>query len=167
MALTPYHQIVVVPSAMSGETNRLLGLAKKSSAQPDPRELDMLASTGEQAGSPAGDGAEAIGKQAVSYAGWQVAIKTDSAHTKARIRSIDDTKVRQDLNAKQSRDHPPVSRASTRRQHHDPGARRFGYFGSSGSGCAAGSGMLIYTDVDGVHYRPAWSPDARRLNTVT
>ena len=69
------HQIVVVPSAMSGETNRLIGLAKEIMAQPDPRELDMIASTGEQVSVGLLSMALlAIGKQAVSYAGWQVAI---------------------------------------------------------------------------------------------
>src|SRR5438445_3738815 len=75
------HQIVVVPSAMSGETNRLLGLAKEINATPDPRELDMLASTGEQASvALLAMALQAIGQPAVSYSGWQVAIKTDSAH---------------------------------------------------------------------------------------
>src|SRR3954463_2934856 len=92
------HQIVVVPSAMSGETNRLIGLAKELMPQPDPRELDMLASTGEQVSVALLSMAlQAIGKKAVSYAGWQVPIKTDSAFTKARIQSIDDVKVRKDL----------------------------------------------------------------------
>ena len=94
------HQIVVVPSAMSGETNRLLGMAKEIMAQPDGRELDMLASTGEQVSvALLAIALQALGKQAVSYAGWQVPIKPDSAFTKARIRSIDDAKVRKDLNA--------------------------------------------------------------------
>ena len=94
------HQIIVVPSAMSGETNRLIGLAKEIHAQPDPRELDMIASTGEQVSvGLLAVALHSIGKEAVSYAGWQVAIKTDSAFTKARIQSIDDTKVRKDLAA--------------------------------------------------------------------
>ncbi|MFN7849896.1 MAG: aspartate kinase, partial [Burkholderiales bacterium] len=94
------HQIVVVPSAMSGETNRLLGLAKEISANPDPRELDMIASTGEQVSvGLLAIALQAEGIQAVSYAGWQVPIITDSAYTKARIQSIDDDKVRNDLNA--------------------------------------------------------------------
>src|SRR5437763_5755134 len=89
------HRIVVVPSAMSGETNRLIGLAKEIHADPDPRELDMIASTGEQVSVALLSMAlHAIGKDAVSYAGWQVPIMTDSAFTKARIRSIDDAKVR-------------------------------------------------------------------------
>ena len=98
------HQMVVVPSAMSGETNRLLGLAKElAPAKPGDaynRELDMLASTGEQASSALlAIALQAEGLEAVSYAGWQVAIKTNSAYTKARIESIDDKKIRADLNA--------------------------------------------------------------------
>jgi hypothetical protein len=100
------HQIVVVPSAMSGETNRIIGLAKEIVAQPDPRELDMIASTGEQVSVGLLSMAlQAIGKQAVSYAGWQVPIKTDSAYTKARIESIDDAKVKADLDAGNCRHH--------------------------------------------------------------
>ena len=98
------HQMVVVPSAMSGETNRLLGLAKElSPASTTPelqRELDMIASTGEQVSvGLLAIALQAEGMPAVSYAGWQVPIKTDSAFTKARIQSIDDTRVRADLAA--------------------------------------------------------------------
>ena len=98
------HQMVVVPSAMSGETNRLLALAKElaPSTLTDAysRELDMLAATGEQASSPPlAIALQAQGLEAVSYAGWQVPIRTNSAYTKARIESIDDQKVRADLEA--------------------------------------------------------------------
>ena len=92
------HRVVVVPSAMSGETNRLLGLAKEISAQPDPRELDMLASTGEQASvALLAIALHGEGIDAVSYTGWQVPVKTDSAFTKARIESIDADKRKADL----------------------------------------------------------------------
>src|SRR3954467_6581034 len=98
------HQMVVVPSAMSGETNRLLGLAKElAPAKPTDayhRELDMLASTGEQVS--VGLLAIALqgeGMESVSYAGWQVPIKTNSAYTKARIESIEAGPVRSDLSA--------------------------------------------------------------------
>ena len=98
------HRMVVVPSAMSGETNRLLGLAKevapeKQSAQ-SQRELDQIAATGEQVS--VGLLALALqseGLEAVSYTGWQVPVRTDSAYTKARIESIDDARVRADLDA--------------------------------------------------------------------
>ena len=98
------HQLVVVPSAMSGETNRLLGLAKElAPAKPGDdysRELDMLAATGEQASSALlAIALQAEGLGSVSYAGWQVPIRTNMAYTKARIESIDDTKVRADLAA--------------------------------------------------------------------
>ena len=94
------HRVVVVPSAMSGETNRLLGLAKEIDPNANPRELDQIASTGEQVSS--GLLAVALlreGVDAVSYAGWQVTIHTDSAFTKARILGIDDQKILADLNS--------------------------------------------------------------------
>ena len=98
------HQMVVVPSAMSGETNRLLGLAKElSPAATTPelqRELDMIASTGEQVSvGLLAIALQAEGMPAVSYAGWQVPIATDDCYTKARIQNIDDKKVRDDLAA--------------------------------------------------------------------
>ena len=98
------HQMVVVPSAMSGETNRLLGLAKELAPSGNPtdyfRELDALAATGEQASAALlAIALQAEGMASVSYAGWQVPIRTDSAFTKARIASIDDARVRADLNA--------------------------------------------------------------------
>ena len=98
------HQMVVVPSAMSGETNRLLGLAKElspASSSPEVnRELDMIAATGEQVSV----GLLAIALQAegipsVSYTGWQVRVLTDSAFTRARIDTIDDARLRADLAA--------------------------------------------------------------------
>lgn len=163
------HQIVVVPSAMSGETNRLLGLAKEISAQPDPRELDMLASTGEQASvALLAMALQAIGKQAVSYAGWQVAIKTDSAHTKARIRSIDDAKVRQDLDAGKV-----VIITGFQGVDEAGNITTLGRGGSDTSAVAVAAALkaaecLIYTDVDGVYTTdPRVVSDARRLNTVT
>ncbi|AMO95651.1 aspartate kinase, monofunctional class [Collimonas fungivorans] len=163
------HQIVVVPSAMSGETNRLLGLAKEITAQPDPRELDMLASTGEQASvALLAMALQAIGKQAVSYAGWQVAIKTDSAHTKARIRSIDDTKVRQDLDAGKV-----VIITGFQGIDELGNITTLGRGGSDTSAVAVAAALqaaecLIYTDVDGVYTTdPRVVSDARRLKTVT
>jgi aspartate kinase len=98
------HQIVVVPSAMSGETNRLLALAAELAPQRTTaayhRELDMLAATGEQASSALlAIALQAEGMDSVSYAGWQVPVRTDSSHTKARIESIDGQRVRADLDA--------------------------------------------------------------------
>src|SRR5258707_15012992 len=96
------HQMVVVPSAMSGETNRLLGLAKELAPERTTdemlRELDMIASTGEQVSvGLLSIALQAEGLAAVSYAGWQVPIKTDSSYTKARIQSNDDGRARDDL----------------------------------------------------------------------
>ncbi|WP_259378391.1 amino acid kinase family protein, partial [Streptococcus pyogenes] len=94
------HKVVVVPSAMAGETNRLLSLAREISPQPDGRELDMIAATGEQASSGMlAIALQAEGVPARSYAGWQVPVRTDSSYTKARIKSIDDKRVLADLDA--------------------------------------------------------------------
>lgn len=96
------HQLVVVPSAMSGETNRLLGLAKELSPElvtpAIQRELDMIAATGEQVSvGLLSIALQQEGLEAVSYNGWQVPIRTDSSFTKARIQSIDDSRVRASL----------------------------------------------------------------------
>ena len=94
------YQVVVVPSAMAGETNRLLGLANELSEHPTPRELDMLASTGEQASSALlAIAIQAQGIDARSYTGWQVPVKTDSAFSKARIKGIDGDRSKADLDA--------------------------------------------------------------------
>ena len=163
------HQIVVVPSAMSGETNRLLGLAKEITTQPEPRELDMLASTGEQVSvALLALALQSIGKQAVSYAGWQVAIKTDSSHTKARIESIDEAKVKQDLNAGRI-----VIITGFQGVDEKGNITTLGRGGSDTSAVAVAAALkaqecLIYTDVDGVYTTdPRVVSEARRLNTVT
>ncbi|MBC7499834.1 MAG: aspartate kinase [Herminiimonas sp.] len=163
------YQIVVVPSAMSGETNRLIGLAKEIMPQPDPRELDMLASTGEQVSVALLSMAlHAIGKEAVSYAGWQVPIKTDSAFTKARIQSIDDVKVRQDLDAGRI-----VIITGFQGVDDNGNIATLGRGGSDTSAVAIAVAIraeecLIYTDVDGVYTTdPRVVSEARRLKTVT
>ena len=163
------HQIVVVPSAMSGETNRLIGLAKEIMDQPDPRELDMIASTGEQVSVGLLSMALlAIGKQAVSYAGWQVAIKTDSAFTKARIQSIDDEKVKRDLDAGKI-----VIITGFQGVDENDNIATLGRGGSDTSAVAIAAAMkaaecLIFTDVDGVYTTdPRVVPEARRLKTIT
>jgi aspartate kinase len=163
------HQIVVVPSAMSGETNRLIGLAKELMPQPNPRELDMLASTGEQVSVALLSMAlQTIGKQAVSYAGWQVPIKTDSAFTKARIQSIDDARVRKDLDAGK------IVIITGFQGVDDAGnITTLGRGGSDTSAVAVAAALkaaecLIYTDVDGVYTTdPRVVSEARRLKTVT
>ena len=163
------HQIVVVPSAMSGETNRLIGLAREIMDQPDQRELDMLASTGEQASvALLAMALIAIGKDAVSYSGWQVPITTDSAFTKARIRSIDDTKIRNDLNAGRV-----VIVTGFQGVDGNGNITTLGRGGSDTSAVAVAAAMkaqecLIYTDVDGVYTTdPRVVSEARRLKTVT
>jgi len=163
------YQIVVVPSAMSGETNRLIGLAKEIMEQPDPRELDMLASTGEQVSVALLSMAlHAVGKEAVSYAGWQVAIRTDSAYTKARIQSIDDAKVRKDLDAGKI-----VIITGFQGVDGDGNIATLGRGGSDTSAVAIAVAMKaqecqIYTDVDGVYTTdPRVVSDARLLKTVT
>ncbi len=167
------HQMIVVPSAMSGETNRLLGLAKElATGKPGDdydRELDMLASTGEQASSALlAIALQAEGLQAVSYAGWQVQVKTDSAFTKARIESIDDERVRADLDAGK------VVVITGFQGVDDAGnITTLGRGGSDTSAVAIAAALkanecLIYTDVDGVYTTdPRVEPDARRLVTVS
>jgi aspartate kinase len=163
------HQMVVVPSAMSGETNRLIGLAKDIQAQPDPRELDMLASTGEQVSvGLLAMALKAIGVPAVSYAGWQVPIRTDDAYTKARIESIDDTRVRSDLTAGRV-----VIITGFQGVDADGNITTLGRGGSDTSAVAVAAALnaaecLIYTDVDGVYTTdPRIVPEARRLLRVT
>ena len=167
------HQMVVVPSAMSGETNRLLALAKElSPAKPGDafsRELDMLASTGEQASSALlAIALQSEGMDSVSYAGWQVPIRTNSAHTKARIESIDDAKVRADLAAGKI-----VIVTGFQGVDELGNITTLGRGGSDTSAVAVAAAMkaqecLIYTDVDGVYTTdPRVVPEARRLHTVS
>ena len=167
------HQLVVVPSAMSGETNRLLGLARElAPAKPGDaygRELDMLASTGEQASSALlAIALQGEGLESVSYAGWQVPIRTDSAFTKARIESIDDAKVRADLAAGRV-----VIVTGFQGIDADGNITTLGRGGSDTSAVAVAAAMkaaecLIYTDVDGVYTTdPRVVPEARRLNKVS
>ena len=167
------HQLVVVPSAMSGETNRLLGLAKEIApdAHSDShlRELDMIASTGEQVSvGLLSIALQAEGVEAVSYAGWQVPVKTNSAFTKARIESIDDVRVRADLAAGKVV-------VITGFQGVDPNGNitTLGRGGSDTSAVAVAAALkadecLIYTDVDGVYTTdPRVVPEARRLRAIS
>ena len=167
------HQMVVVPSAMSGETNRLLGLAKElAPAKADAaynRELDMLASTGEQASSALlAIALQAEGMPSVSYAGWQVPIRTNSAFTKARIESIDDARVRADLAAGKV-----VIITGFQGVDEEQNITTLGRGGSDTSAVAVAAALkadecLIYTDVDGVYTTdPRIVPEARRLQTVS
>ncbi|MDR6214996.1 aspartate kinase [Paracidovorax wautersii] len=167
------HQLVVVPSAMSGETNRLLGLAKdlapSRATSAYHRELDMLAATGEQASSALlAIALQAEGMQSVSYAGWQVPIRTDSSYTKARIESIDDQRVRADLAAGKV-----VIVTGFQGIDEQGHITTLGRGGSDTSAVAVAAAMkasecLIYTDVDGVYTTdPRVVPEARRLTTVS
>ena len=163
------HQVVVVPSAMSGETNRLLGLAREITSMPNGRELDMIASTGEQASSGLlALALQAEGLDAISYAGWQVPVKTDSAYTKARITSIDDKRIRADLDA--GRVVVVTGFQGVDDQGH---ITTLGRGGSDTSAVAVAAALkadecLIYTDVDGVYTTdPRVEPDARRLNVIS
>ena len=167
------HLMVVVPSAMSGETNRLLALAKdlapSTLTESYGRELDMLAATGEQASSALlAIALQAEGLESVSYAGWQVPIRTDSSYTKARIESIDDARVRGDLQSGK------VVIVTGFQGIDDQGnITTLGRGGSDTSAVAVAAAMkadecLIYTDVDGVYTTdPRVVPEARRLQTVS
>ncbi len=167
------HRMVVVPSAMSGETNRLLGLAKElQPATPDAsaqRELDALAATGEQVSvSLLALALQTLGLQALSYAGWQVPIETDTSFTKARISRIDSARVLADLAAGKVV-------IITGFQGIAPGGHvtTLGRGGSDTSAVAVAAALkadecLIYTDVDGVYTTdPRVVPEARRLATVS
>ena len=163
------HQVVVVPSAMSGETNRLIALAKELQAQPDPRELDVIASTGEQV--TIGLLSMALMEQGVkarSYTGWQVRVLTDSAFTKSRIIEIQEKNIRQDL----TDGIVPVVAGFQGIDGHG-NVTTLGRGGSDTSAVALAAALKadechIFTDVDGVYTTdPRLVPEARRLRTVT
>ena len=163
------YQMVVVPSAMSGETNRLLALAKEVDSNPSPRELDMIASTGEQVSvGLLAIALQAEGIDAVSYCGWQVPIRTDNSYTKARITSIDDVRVRADLALGKV-----VVITGFQGVSDDGHVTTLGRGGSDTQAVAVAAAMkasecLIYTDVDAVYTTdPRVEPDARPLKTVT
>ena len=167
------YQMVVVPSAMSGETNRLLGLAKElapsSASMSYQRELDMLASTGEQASSALlAIALQAEGVESVSYAGWQLPIRTNSAFTKARIESIEDKRVMADLDKGKV-----VIITGFQGVDEHSNITTLGRGGSDTSAVAIAAALkasecLIYTDVDGVYTTdPRVVPEAKRLLTIS
>ena len=163
------HQVVVVLSAMSGETNRLIALAKGIQAQPDPRELDMLVSTGEQVTiALLAMALKDLGLKAKSYTGAQVRILTDNAFTKARILSIDEASMRADLDS----GHVVVV-AGFQGVDEQGNITTLGRGGSDTTGVALAAALKadecqIYTDVDGVYTTdPRIVPEARRLKTIT
>lgn len=162
-------QIVVVVSAMSGETNRLVALAREVQDQPDPREMDVIISTGEQV--TIGLLAMALkqrGCPAVSYTGFQVPIQTDEAHTKARIMDIDTQRMRTDLEAGRV-----VVVAGFQGVTAKGDITTLGRGGSDTTAVALAAALkadecLIYTDVDGVYTTdPRVEPKARRLDRIT
>ncbi len=163
------HQIVVVVSAMSGETNRLIALAKEIMPEPDPRELDAILATGEQA--TIGMTSLALmelGIKAKSYTGAQVKILTDSAYTKARILSIDDKNIKQDLDKGYV-----VVVAGFQGVDANGNTTTLGRGGSDTTAVALAAALKadecqIYTDVDGVYTTdPRLVPEARRLDKIT
>ena len=163
------NQIVVVVSAMSGETNRLIALAKEIQSQPDPRELDVMVSTGEQVTiGLLAMALKEIGVKARSYTGAQVKILTDSAYTKARILKIDEDRMRADLN-----EGCVIVVAGFQGVDELGSITTLGRGGSDTTGVALAAALKadecqIYTDVDGVYTAdPRIVPDARRLKTIT
>jgi len=163
------HDVVVVPSAMSGETNRLIALAREIQEHPDQRELDVVASTGEQV--TIGLLAMALiecGVKAKSYTGAQVRVVTDSAFTKARIQSIDEAKLRADF----ANGIVPVV-AGFQGVDTIGNITTLGRGGSDTSAVALAAALKadecqIYTDVDGVYTTdPRIVPEARRLTKIT
>jgi aspartate kinase len=163
------HQIVVVVSAISGETNRLIALAKEIMPEPDPRELDVIVSTGEQV--TIGLTSLALmdlGIKAKSYTGAQVRIVTNSAFTKARILHIDEERIRADLNAGNV-----VVVAGFQGVDEHGNITTLGRGGSDTTGVALAAALKadecqIYTDVDGVYTTdPRVEPNARRLKSIT
>ena len=163
------HDVVVVVSAMSGETNRLVALAHEMQELPDPREMDVVLATGEQV--TIGLLAMAlknIGVDAKSYTGWQVAVQTDNAHTKARIDHIDGDKIHADLKAGKI-----VIVAGFQGITADGDISTLGRGGSDTSAVALAAALKadecqIYTDVDGVYTTdPRVVPEARRMSTIS
>jgi len=163
------HQVVVVVSAMSGETNRLIALAKEIQSNPDPRELDVVISTGEQVTiGLLAMALKELGLQAKSYTGAQVKILTDSAFTKARIVSIDEENMRNDLDAGNI-----LIVAGFQGMDEEGNITTLGRGGSDTTGVAIAAALnadecQIYTDVDGVYTTdPRVVPEARRLKRIT
>jgi aspartate kinase len=163
------HQVVVVVSAMSGETNRLIGLAKEMMAEPTPREMDVIVSTGEQV--TTGLMALALmelGIKAKSYTGSQVKILTDDAFSKARILDIDEHNLSSDL----EKGYVCVV-AGFQGVDCNGNITTLGRGGSDTTGVALAAALKadecqIYTDVDGVYTTdPRVVPDARRLDKIT
>ncbi len=163
------NQVIVVVSAMSGETNRLIGLANDISSAPNPREMDVLVTTGEQVTIALLSMAlQEIGCDARSYTGGQVHILTDNAHGKARITDIDDARVSADLDAGRV-----VVVAGFQGVDEDRNITTLGRGGSDTTAVAMAAALKadecqIFTDVDGVYTTdPRVEPKARKLDRIT
>ena len=163
------NQVIVVVSAMSGETNRLIGLANDISSAPNPREMDVLVTTGEQVTIALLSMAlQEIGCDARSYTGGQVHILTDNSHGKARITDIDDARVRADLDAGRV-----VVVAGFQGVDEDRNITTLGRGGSDTTAVAMAAALKadecqIFTDVDGVYTTdPRVEPKARKLDRIT
>jgi len=163
------HQIIVVVSAMSGETNRLIALAHEVQDNPDPRELDVMVSTGEQVSiALLAMALKELNVQARSYTGAQVRLLTDSAFTKARILDIEADKIRADLDKG-----CVVIVAGFQGVDEHGNITTLGRGGSDTTGVALAAALKadecqIYTDVDGIYTTdPRVVPEARRLTSIT
>jgi len=163
------HALIIVVSAMSGETNRLVSLAKEIQSDPDPRELDVILATGEQVSiALLAMALRELGVKAKSYTGPQVSITTDSAHTKARILKIDEDRIRADLTAGY------VIIVAGFQGRDDAGdITTLGRGGSDTTAVALAAALKadecqIYTDVNGIYTTdPRVVPEARKLETIT
>ena len=163
------HEVVVTVSAMSGETNRLIQLAQAITPRPSPREMDVIMSTGEQVSiGLLAIALEKRGQPAQSMTGAQVKILTDSAHTKARIKAIDDDKIREALRLGKV-----VVVAGFQGADDEGNITTLGRGGSDTTAVALAAALKadecqIYTDVDGVYTTdPRIEPKARKLDRIT
>jgi len=163
------HQIIVVVSAMSGETNRLIALAHEVQENPDPRELDVMVSTGEQVSiALLAMALKELNVKARSYTGAQIRLLTDSAFTKARILDIEADKIRADLD-----NGYVVIVAGFQGVDENGNITTLGRGGSDTTGVALAAALKadecqIYTDVDGIYTTdPRVVPEARRLTSIT
>jgi aspartate kinase len=163
------HDLVVVPSAMAGETNRLIALAESVQPHPEPRELDVVAATGEQVTiGLLSIALLALGVRAKSYTGWQVKVLTNSAFTRTRIISIDQDRIRKDL-----KEGCVVVVAGFQGIDEQGNITTLGRGGSDTSAVALAAALKadecqIYTDVDGIYTTdPRLVPEARRLHSIT
>ncbi len=163
------HDVVVVVSAMSGETDRLTGLAQQLAKRPNPREMDVLLATGEQVTiALLAIALETAGQAARSYTGSQVRIWTDTAHTKARIQKIDHEHIQRDLSQGRI-----VIVAGFQGSDAEGNITTLGRGGSDTTAVALAAALKadecqIFTDVDGVYTTdPRVEPHARRLERIT